>query len=523
MSKKIIKTALISLYCRQGLGITAISSYLLSKGKDVINIFLRDMPQSPQDFLNQEQIYKFIDFLKEKEIDLVGISFISTFYKEAVELSMAIKNSTDIKTIFGGCHASLCPEECISYGDMVCIGDGEETLFEIIERVEEGNSFDSVKGIWHKKGQAIVKEQPRPLIRDLDTIYSTLDFRNTRDYLYISEENISLKDNREQRSYHTIAAKGCPFKCAYCYSNSMHRIADHDSQFLRKRSVDNLITELVKAKDFYPNIEAVRFHSELFPYYNSKLDESCSKYKKNISLPFVAFFHFNLLNKDTINKLKGTGLSRLSLGLQSGSEKFRREVYNRMETNKKILEIKKAGIEAGLPLSFDIILSPFLDTKDALKESILFYLELGGKVFLKMYKLTFLPKTSITEKLIAQGILKETDQEQYARNILKVWHFNFLLLDLRDRLTYFYYIIFLIRKLRLPSGFFRYLVRHDNVFNFIIVLSLTFIYCIVHSIKGVFRAVSFFIRNPSNDNLKKSGLKLKKSLFLLEPLKVTNR
>lgn len=521
MSKKKIKTALVSLYCLESLGIIAISSYLLSKGKDVINIFLRDMPRSPEDFLDKEQIDKFIGFLKKEGIDIVGISFISTFYEEAVELSMAIKKGTDIKTIFGGYHASLCPEECIPYGDIVCIGEGEETLFEIIEMMERGDSFSSVKGIWYRDGQEIVKNANRPLIRNLDAIYSTLDFKNTKTYLYLSDDNMCLKDNL-QDSYHTIAAKGCPFNCTYCNSSSMHRIADRNSLFFRKRGVDNLISELVKAKDFYPNITAVHFHNEVFPYYNNELDEFCVKYKKNIGLPFTAFFHFSFLNENTINKLKEVGLSRLSLGLQTGSEKFRREVYNRMETNQKILEVKDAAVKAGLPLSFDILLSPLLDTKESLKEAIFFYLELGGSVFLKLYNLTFLPKTAITEKLIAQGVLKYSDQEQYARNILKVWHFNFLLLDIRDKLTYFYYIIFLIRKLHLPPRFFKYLVRHDNLFNLFIVLSLIAIYCVVHSVKGVFRAFSLFVRSPGRDNFRKAALKLRKSLFLLEPLKVVN-
>lgn len=521
MEKERIKTVLISLYCQESLGIIAISSYLLSKGKDVINIFLREMPSSPGDFLDQCQIKKFIDFLKKENVNIVGISFISTFYKEAIELSRAIRESANIKTIFGGYHASLCPEECIPHGDMVCIGEGEETLLEIIERMEHGNPLDSVKGIWYRDGEVIVKNEIRPLIDDLDAIYSTLDFERMKTYIYHSDDNMSLKAN-QQDSYHTIAAKGCPFSCSYCNSSSMHRIADHNSKFFRKRSVDNLIAELIKAKDFYPNIRAIHLHNEVFPYYNNELDEFCGKYKKNIGLPFTAFFHFNFLNENTINKLKEAGLSRLSLGLQSGSEKFRREVYNRMETNRKILEVKESAIKACIPLSFDVILSPLLETKESLKEAILFYLELGNSVFLKLYNLTFLPKTTLAEKLIAEGLIKNTDQEQYARNILKVWHFNFLLLDIRDKKTYFYYIIFLIRKLHLPAPFYRYLVKYNNVLNLIVVLLLIFTYCVVHSIKGCFRALVFFIKNPSKNNLNKTALKFKKALFLLGPLRVTN-
>ncbi|MDD5594679.1 MAG: radical SAM protein, partial [Candidatus Omnitrophica bacterium] len=381
MGKNRIKTALVSLYCLESLGIISISSYLLSKGKDVINIFLRDMPRSPDEFLDQRQINKFIGFLKKEDIDIVGISFISTFYKEAIELSKAIKESSNIKTIFGGYHASLCPEECIPYGDMVCIGEGEYTLLEIIERMETGDSLDSIKGIWYKDGERIIKNETRPLINDLDGIYSTLDFEKMKTYLYLSYDDMPLKSN-QQESYHTIAAKGCPFTCSYCNSSSMHRIADHNSKFFRKRSVDNLIAELIKAKEFYPCIKAVHLHNEVFPYYNDELDEFCIKYKKNIGLPFTAFFHFNFLNEKTINKLKEAGLSRLSLGLQSGSEKFRREVYNRMETNRKILEVRDCAIKSGLPLSFDIILSPLLETRESLKEAISFYLDLGESVFL---------------------------------------------------------------------------------------------------------------------------------------------
>ena len=56
----------------------------------------------------------------------------------------------------------------MEHADMVCVGDGEEAVLELVNRMEKGDSYHDVRNIWVKKNGGIIKNQPRNLSRDLD-------------------------------------------------------------------------------------------------------------------------------------------------------------------------------------------------------------------------------------------------------------------------------------------------------------------------------------------------------------------
>jgi len=53
---------------------------------------------------------------------------------------------------------------------VACIGEGEETLVELVRNIKNGQDFHNVRGIWFKDGEKIVRNKLRPLIQDLDSI-----------------------------------------------------------------------------------------------------------------------------------------------------------------------------------------------------------------------------------------------------------------------------------------------------------------------------------------------------------------
>jgi hypothetical protein len=198
------------------------------------------------------------------------------------------------------------------------------------------------------------------------------------------------------------------------------------------------------------------------------------------------------------------------------------EVFNRRESNQKIFEVTKLARQVGFPFRYDVILSKVLDTKETLKESIYFFLELGNDVYIKLLDLIYLPKTALTEKLMKEGLIEKTDQEQYLQKVLRSWHFNFLLLDIFDERTYFYFIIFLIRRTHLPTSFYKYLTENNNAINLLFVIFLILIYCFMHSFKRLLKSIIELLRHPNMDNFNKFIKRCKQAIFFLEPLKFSN-
>jgi len=124
-----------------------------------------------------------------------GIMLYSMASAQAVEIYKEVseaKAEVDAVFIAGGPHPSARPEESLEYFDYVVIGEGEETLPELIDAISEGEDPKNVKGIAFKRDGKTVFTGQRPPV-DLDKYPP---FRGILAPLEIS--------------------RGCPWGCAYC-------------------------------------------------------------------------------------------------------------------------------------------------------------------------------------------------------------------------------------------------------------------------------------------------------------------
>jgi radical SAM superfamily enzyme YgiQ (UPF0313 family) len=119
--------------------------------------------------------------------------------------------------IAGGPHPSAKPEETLRYFDYVVTGEGEETLPELINVLQNNGDVYSVKGIAYKNGNDIVLTEKRGQV-DLDN-YPPFD----RDIMLNTIE----------------MTRGCPYACAYCQTpqlfghNMRHRSIDIISRYAK--------------------------------------------------------------------------------------------------------------------------------------------------------------------------------------------------------------------------------------------------------------------------------------------------
>ena len=125
---------------------------------------------------------------------------------------------------------------------MVCIGEGEEALLELVQKLEEGKHYFDTRNIWFKKDGKIIKNQLRPLIQDLDSL-PYFDFSLDDHYIYDHtinsiapmtkdllkkcfplEPNVegSFSDSYKRTvSYKTMTTRGCPHHCTFCAERAL--------------------------------------------------------------------------------------------------------------------------------------------------------------------------------------------------------------------------------------------------------------------------------------------------------------
>ena len=105
-------------------------------------------------------------------IKIIGMTLITINSYRAFELSKMVKEiDSDYMVIFGGIHSTVLPDECLdnSEVDIVVRGEGEKTLSEIVECIENDKDYYRLEGISYKKNGTIVHNPDRKLI-DIEKI-----------------------------------------------------------------------------------------------------------------------------------------------------------------------------------------------------------------------------------------------------------------------------------------------------------------------------------------------------------------
>lgn len=259
-----------------------------------------------------------------------------------LNLNKKIKERFDLFSVFGGPHPTFFPEMIEKEGvDAVCIGEGEYAVLEIIYGLEEREYIDNIQNFWIKINGEIIKNPVRPLIENLDE----LPFPD-REFMYENDNNL-----RNHKNKMFFAGRGCPYRCTYCFNHQYNLIYRDKGEILRRRSVDNLIEEIVKVKEKYP-LEFVHFGDDIFYLDDIQwLKEFSEKYQSKVGLPFMCHFRANLVEENIISLLKKAGCYSGWIGVECGDEEVSNVILKRGLSNSKIIRacqiLKKYGIKYG--------------------------------------------------------------------------------------------------------------------------------------------------------------------------------
>ncbi len=182
----------------------------------------------------------------DRQWQIVGISAMTCQIDDAYALCAALRQADPAKKlILGGVHPTLCPDEAAAHADAVVIGEGEETVLDLLERAVAGKLWAGTPGTCVSTSTGLVTGPARPMIDDLDRLafpaYDLLSIHLYNNPLHVvGGERLPL-----------FASRGCPFACSFCNSPQIwHRR-------VRFRSPANVLAEV----DWIVNTFGIRkFH-----------------------------------------------------------------------------------------------------------------------------------------------------------------------------------------------------------------------------------------------------------------------
>ncbi len=357
-----------------------------------------------------------------KGSDLVGISLMTNYFDNGVQITQRIKKDLNIPVMWGGIHPTIRPEECLDHADIACLGEGEESVVELVRKMKAGENYHDVLGMCSKNQGKPIINGTRPLPQDLDSI-PFADYAFSKHFVLDNNKTIrpmdaELLQKYGDKTYTTMCIRGCPFVCTYCCNNTFNTLYPKEKR-VRKRSIDNIISELLQVKNLWPSLETIRFDDdEFFVYTVEEIREFSEKYKAMIGVPLsIPGITPATMTREKLAPLVDAGLKYVRIGVQSGSERALK-LYKRPCTNK---QVEKAATIINEfkdkldPPAFDIILdSPWEDDND-LVETLMLLTSLPAPFFLSLFSLTFYPATYLYDKAKSEGLIKNDLEDVYRK------------------------------------------------------------------------------------------------------------
>lgn len=393
------------------LGIRSLSGYLQSKGYKTRCLFL-DQPETRKysgNTLNElERVCQDSEF--------VGISGITSSRDKTLQIIERLKATRHL-VLVGGYDPSLAPEVYKS-ADYVCVGDGEEATLNLVKAFEK---------------KQLPKERilPKTPVSDLNDLPRE-DYDN-KNHLTIDENGrivpltglLTYKNPRGETkdSLFYLASRGCPFSCTFCEEPVYLRESGIGKK-VRSKDPERVVADVETLLEKYPQLKRVYFvDADFFSKSNEWIKTFSEQYAKRVKLPFWTFGSPSTISRQRLEQLTTAGLKEIELGIQSGSERTRREVYNRKASNEKIIEVmgllKKFGVFPWIDIIYD---NPW-ETRSDLLSTFDLLSRLPKPFQLGSLGLEFLPGTELTRRAKSEGKIDEFyDQHNFHNR--KVRHSN---------------------------------------------------------------------------------------------------
>ncbi len=302
--------------------------------------------------LTSEQVVRRI----KPDQKIIGItSLFSHAWPLVLNLASRIKREfPSTLIVVGGEHPTAMPEYCLqnSLIDIVVVGEGEVTFFELCSLVLSKQPWNHIDGIAYRDSAGNINiNHRRSRISDLDAIPFP-DWDSWFIEGYITKKQVS--GIHLGRSIPIIGSRGCPYSCDFCSSRQMWM---KTYVFRNPRSI---VDEMEYFKDKY-TLDGFSF-MDLTLFVDRgmihKFADELIKRRLNIRYQLPTGTRCEAIDDELIKKLESSGLKNFALAPESGDEDILRSINKQMnlrrfhDTADRILKHSRMTLGCFIVLGF---------------------------------------------------------------------------------------------------------------------------------------------------------------------------
>ena len=338
--------------------------------------------------------------------DIVAITAnITSLAPDALDAARLVRHvAPDAKIIGGGSHLSLDVERILlgpgrGLFDYVVLGEGEQTLAELLSALQSGRPTDAIAGLAVAEDSGLRRTAPRPQIADLDTLpipaFDLIQFDNP---IY---KMTSVRDH-----VHINTSRGCGDDCAFC----------SEATFWQSRwrgiSAPRIIEYVGTACETF-HTRVVDFADDSFNWSRERIEAFCDELERSrlkIDFWFEARVDHILRDADLLPRLRRLGCFQIMLGIESAApcvlDSYHKR-FNLSRSEEAIRLIRDQGIMA----MTNIMFGDWNDDAETLEASYRLVRRAGD--FLILTITTPFPGTPYYQRLEAAGRIEDRDLSHY--------------------------------------------------------------------------------------------------------------
>lgn len=372
------------------LGIGYLAAVLEKNGYDVNVIDCQALPLKLNEVENE---------LRKRQPDVVGLTSTTLTYNSALKIINVTKKALpNCVTVIGGPHVTFWDEnalqECPSL-DVVVRKEGENTLLELVQRLEEGKSYHDILGITCRKNGKAIKTPDRPYIENLD------DLPYPAFHLFPIEQF----NKYGNIIFPVMTSRGCVYWCDFCTAVRMF------GKRYRMRSPKKVVDELEFLYKKYGE-KQYTFYDDAFTVNQKRTEEICDEIlKRGLKIKWDCETRVDMVSKKLLQKMRQAGCIAVWYGVEAGSQEVRDAMGKGISTQQTFNAFRWTQ-DAGMIAVASIILGFPGETKETALESVSLLRKINPDE-IGVYIATPYPGTPMYDYVKKMGWLKIYDFDRY--------------------------------------------------------------------------------------------------------------